>query len=317
MKIRFAGAAMALTALLHVPAVAQDAGMEVTATHVAGTVWMLEGQGGNIGVSSGPDGVLMADDQFARQASWIREALGELCGYDGGAAASPDVPVFLIDTHKHRVSRRTDDSRARESEERTGAERLAGDCATGDRTGGPSVTFDQGFSIQFNGEEVQVFHLPNGHADGDVIILFKGSNVVHMGDDFFAGRFPLVDIDNGGSVMGLAGELGRILGGLPDDVIIIPGHGRLSNVEDLRLHLRMLRETIGMVREKMGRGTSVEQIREEGVAEEWAEWDGGFVSTERWLGTVYRSLAAEAGRGDARQRWRGGAEHGHGHGGAS
>ncbi len=319
MKTRFAGAAAALTALLHVPAAAQDAGVEVTATHVAGSVWMLMGQGGNIGVSSGPDGVLMVDDQFARQASWIREALRELGGSDGSAAdASPDVPVFLINTHHH-------GDHTGGNVEFGAASTIVAHANVRDRLaeGGspevalPVVTFDQGLSIHFNGEEVQVFHLPNGHTDGDAIILFKGSNVIHMGDDFFAGRFPFIDIDNGGSVMGLASGLVRILRRLPDDVSIIPGHGPLSSVEDLQLYIRMLRETIGMVREKMGRGMSVEQIQEEGVAEQWAGWGGGFVSTERWLGTVYRSLSAEAGRDGARQRRRGGAEHGHGHGGAS
>ncbi|MBF3336533.1 MBL fold metallo-hydrolase, partial [Leptospira interrogans] len=96
----------------------------------------------------------------------------------------------------------------------------------------PVFTYDQSMSVHFNDAEVRAVHYPNGHTDGDSIIFFTKANVVHLGDDFFVGRFPFVDLDNGGSVSGLTKNIHDILAKLPADVKIIPGHGALATRED-------------------------------------------------------------------------------------
>ncbi|MDX1578383.1 MAG: MBL fold metallo-hydrolase, partial [Gemmatimonadota bacterium] len=154
----------------------------------------------------------------------------------------------------------------------------------------PVVTFEDGLSVHLNGEEIRAFHVPHGHTDGDAVIWFTDSNVVHMGDDFFAGRFPFVDLASGGSVEGLERGIGSVLEEIPADAVIIPGHGPVSDVDDLRLYHRMLGETIAMVRQKMEDGRSAEEIQAEGVGSAWDGWGEGFISTERWLETIYRSL---------------------------
>lgn len=301
MKVRSLLLATLCTGLFSSHAFAQRdfSAVQIEATHVAGNVWMLVGSGGNIGVSSGPDGVVMVDDQFAPLADKIRDALREV-----GQSEEAAEPQFLINTHFHG--------------DHTGGNAEFGEASTivahtNVRTrlqaGGspdvalPVVTFDDAVSIHFNGEEIRAFHIPHGHTDGDALIHFTDSNVLHMGDDFFAGRFPFVDIDNGGNVEGLANGISQVLANVPADIRIIPGHGPLSTVDDLRTYHRMITETIAMVRGKIEAGMSSEQVQAEGVAEEWADWGAGFISTERWLDTVHRSLSGAAGAENV--------EHGH------
>ena len=302
MKTRSLFLAALFTVFFSAPVLAQRdfSAVQIEATHVAGSVWMLVGSGGNIGVSSGPDGVLMVDDQFAPLADKIRDALREV-----GQSEDAAQPQFILNTHFHG--------------DHTGGNVEFGDASTivahtnvrsRLEAGGspdvalPVVTFDDAVSIHFNGEEIRAFHIPHGHTDGDALIYFTGSNVLHMGDDFFAGRFPFVDIDNGGSVEGLANGIEGVLANVPADIDIIPGHGPLSSVDDLRTYHRMIAETIAMVRGKIEAGMSSEEVQGEGVAEEWSDWGAGFISTERWLDTVHRSLSGAAGGENV--------EHGHG-----
>jgi glyoxylase-like metal-dependent hydrolase (beta-lactamase superfamily II) len=159
----------------------------------------------------------------------------------------------------------------------------------------PVIAFDQAVSVFFNGEEIKVIHFPHGHTDGDSVIFFTGSNVVHMGDDFFNGRFPVVDLEAGGDVEGLTNNVGGIVERLSKvpGVKIIPGHGPLSDVEGLRSFHRMLVETTEIVRKRMAAGKTLDQIKAEGLPEEWKSWGTGFINTGRWLELVYNSLSAK------------------------
>ena len=134
-----------------------------------------------------------------------------------------------------------------------------------------------------------MLHFPHGHTDGESVIFFTGSNVVHMGDDFFAGRFPFVDIDSGGNVDGLIKNIGEIIAQIPADAAIIPGHGPVSKLDDLKAYHRMLVETTGIVRKKMASGKNLTEIKSGGLGEEWKSWGTGFVSAERWIETIHRS----------------------------
>lgn len=284
-----------LTFVLFSAASAQDfSKVEIKATKVAGNIYMLEGAGGNIGVSVGPDGILIVDDQFAPLADKIKAALktlgegklkfvlnthwhGDHTG--GNAVFSPDAPIIAHDNVRKRLSTEQKSEFFKRTTPASPKEAL------------PVITFDQSLSVHFNGEEIKVIHFPQGHTDGDSVIFFTNSNVVHMGDDFFAGRFPFVDLESGGTVQGLAKNVGDIIARLPADVKLIPGHGPLSTLDDLKRYHRMLTETTAIVQKKMATGKTVDQLKAEGLPDEWKEWGSGFIKTDVWVETIYRSLS--------------------------
>jgi glyoxylase-like metal-dependent hydrolase (beta-lactamase superfamily II) len=272
--------------------------VEIKVTKVAGNVYMLEGSGGNIGVSVGPDGILIVDDQFAPLADKIKAALktlgegklkfvlnthyhGDHTG--GNVVFGPDAPIIAQTNVRKRLSEEQKSKFFNRTTPASPKEAL------------PVIAFDQAVSVFFNGEEIKVIHFPHGHTDGDSVIFFTGSNVVHMGDDFFNGRFPVVDLEAGGDVEGLTNNVGGIVERLSKvpGVKIIPGHGPLSDVEGLRSFHRMLVETTEIVRKRMAAGKTLDQIKAEGLPEEWKSWGTGFINTGRWLELVYNSLSAK------------------------
>ncbi|HZI18204.1 MAG TPA: MBL fold metallo-hydrolase [Pyrinomonadaceae bacterium] len=265
--------------------------VEIKTHKVAGTVYMLEGAGGNIGVTAGADGVLIVDDQFAPLAGKIRAALKPL---------GTGQLRFVLNTHWHGDHTGGNAAFGREATivaHTNVRRRLAVESRVLGQTVPPSppealpvITFDNTVSIHFNGEEVRVVHFPTGHTDGDSVVYFTGSNVIHMGDNFFAARFPFVDLDNGGSVEGLTRNVADIIARAPAGVKIIPGHGPLSTVDDLKTYHSMLVETTALVRERMKEGRTLEQLKAEGLPPKWKEWGTGFINTERWIEIVYTSL---------------------------
>ena len=277
--------------------------VQMKATKVAGNVHMLEGAGGNIGVSAGEDGILIIDDQFAPLADKIRAALKEI---------NPGQLRFVLNTHYHgdhtggnAVFGREGTIIAHDNVRR----RLATDqtvlgraVKASPKEALPVVTFAQSVSVHFNGEEIKVIHFPRGHTDGDSVIFFTRSNVVHMGDDFFANRFPFVDLDSGGDVEGLTKNIAEVIRRLPADVRIIPGHGPVSSLDDLKTYHRMLVATTDLVRKQVAAGKSLEQVKAAGLPAEWKEWGTGFINTERWVETVYHSLTRGKGAAGADKR---------------
>ncbi len=254
---------------------------------VRGSISMLEGRGGNIGISAGADGVLMIDDQFDFLAEKIQAAVDAL----GKGRIK-----YVLNTHWH-GDHTGGNPFFGKSSPIIAHENVRKRLASGGRGRGPAapealpvITYANGLSIHFNGEEVRVVHFPHGHTDGDSIVFFTKSNVVHMGDHFFSGRFPFIDLDSGGDVEGFMKNIDRVIEMLPADVKIIPGHGPLSTLEDLRASRAMLRETTAIVRERIAAGKSLEEIKEAGLPEKWDSWSWRFISTDRWLDIVYRSL---------------------------
>src|SRR5687768_16295486 len=271
--------------------------VEIKTEKAAGSVHVLYGAGGNIGVSAGPDGVLIVDDQFAPLADKIRAALKPL---------SAGQLRFVLNTHFHFDHTNANPVFGREAlivAHANVRRRLAADMTVlGQphkalpKEGLPVVTYETALSIHFNGEEVRVIHFPSGHTDGDSVVFFTGSNVIHMGDDFFAARYPFVDIDNGGSVEGLTRNIAEVIAIAPAGVKIIPGHGPLSTVEDLRAYHSRLVETTELVRTRQRAGRTLEQAKAEGLPDKWKEWGTGFINTQQWIETVYRSLQQNAGK---------------------
>ena len=277
-------------------AIAQDdfSKVEIKATKISGNVYMLEGSGGNIGVSVGVDGILIVDDEFAPLAEKIKAALKTLgegklkfilnthwhVDHTGGnAPLGKEATIIAHDNVRKRLS----------TEQRL--EFFKQTVPASPSEAWPVVTFDQSLSVHFNGEEIKVIHFPHGHTDGDSVIFFTTSNVVHMGDDFFAGRFPFVDLDSGGSVQGMAKNVGEIIPKLPAGVKLIPGHGPISTIDDLKAYHRMLLATTEIVRKKIAAKKSLERVKKEGLPAEWKSWGEGFIKTDQWLELVYRSLS--------------------------
>jgi cyclase len=270
--------------------------VQMKSTKVAGNVYMLEGAGGNIGVSVGDDGILIVDDQFAPLADKIRAALKGLGDKKlrfilnthwhndhtgGNAAFGPEATIIAHDNVRKRLA--TDQR----------SEIFKSTTPASPKEALPVITFDHSLSVHFNGEDIRAIHFPQGHTDGDSVIFFTSSNVVHLGDDFFAGRFPFVDLDSGGSVEGLAKNIGEIIGKIPEGAKLIPGHGPISTIDDLKSYHRMLLETTSIVRQKIAAGKTIDQIKSEGLPEEWKPWGTGFIKTDLWLQTVHKSLTAK------------------------
>lgn len=266
--------------------------VEIKAVKVAGSIYMLEGAGGNIGVSVGADGILIVDDQFAPLADKIRASLKTLGegklkfvlnthwhpDHTGGNEKfGPEAPIIAHDNVRKRLA----------VEKKV----LGNVVPASPKEALPVITFSQSLSVHFNGEEIRVIHFPHGHTDGDSVIFFTGSNVVHMGDDFFAGRFPFVDLENGGDVEGMAKNIADVIAQLPAGVKIIPGHGPVSTIDDLKLFHRMLVETTDIVRKRMAANKTLEQIKAEGLPTEWKSWGTGFIKTDQWIEIIHRSLS--------------------------
>ncbi len=266
----------------------------VEAHPVAGNIHMLTGSGGNIGVSVGDDGILIVDDQYAPLADKIRSALRSL-------HAGP--LKFVLNTHFHG--------------DHVGGNPIFGLEATiiahtnvrkrvstpeqlGDRTipamvedGWPVITFDEEVSVHFNGEEIRLVHLPAAHTDNDSYIHFTGSDVVHMGDTFFNGRFPFVDLRSGGSVDGLIENIAHVLTVIGPETLVIPGHGDLGDRAALQSYHDMLVATADTVRAMMEDGKSLDEINAAGLGDEWAGYASDFVPEARWIETIHNSYSSE------------------------
>ena len=262
----------------------------VEAHPVVGNIHMLTGSGGNIGVSVGDDGILIVDDQYAPLADKIKSALR-------GLHAGP--LKFVLNTHFHGdhvggnpifgleatiVAHTNVRKRVSEPQQR------------GDRTtpamveeGWPVITFDEEVSVHFNGEEIRLVHIPDGHTDNDSYVYFTGSNVIHMGDTFFNGRFPFVDLGSGGTVAGLVRNIGHVLEVIGPDTRVIPGHGALGDRAALQAYHDMLVATTEAVRAMMAEGKTLDEIKAAGLSEKWDGYASDFVPEARWIETIHTS----------------------------
>lgn len=275
--------------------------VEMKVTKVNGNIYMLEGAGGNIGASVGEDGIVIVDDQYAPLADKIRAALkgitdkplrfvinthyhGDHTG--GNALFQKDAPILAQDNVRKRM------------EQGTAAGNLGKitmQMPAQPKEALPIITFEHDVTVHLNGEDIRALHFPSGHTDGDSIIFFPKSNVVHMGDDFVTYGFPFVDLGGGGSVEGMISAVEQVMAQLPPDVKVIPGHGPVSSMDDMKKFVAMLKETLAVVDKGIKQGKSLEQMQKENILAPWEKWNGGFLKTDTWLETLYNDLTGKKG----------------------
>ena len=276
-------------------AMAQDfSKVEIKVTKVAGSVYMLRGAGGNIGVSVGDDGIVIVDDQFAPLAEKIQAALKGIT----------DKPVrFVINTHWHfdhmggnayfqKQGPVLAHENVRDRMEKGGMV-LGEEIKPSAKEALPIITFNDRASIFLNGEEIRAVHFPQGHTDGDSVVFFTKSNVVHMGDDYVTYGFPFIDLESGGSARGMIAACEKVIATLAPDVKVIPGHGGLSTVADLKPFVAMLKETVARVQSGIQQGKSAAQLKQEKVLAGYEKWSGNFVDTDKFIDTLYNDLTGK------------------------
>ena len=267
--------------------------VEIKAQELAPGVAVLFGAGGNIGVSYGEDGTVLIDDQFAPLTGKIQSAVASL-----GAQ-----PVkFLINTHWH-----FDHSGGNENLGKAGVTIMAHDnvrvrMAAGATVAGnvvppaakvalPVITYAEGLKLHLNGEEVRVIHMPAGHTDGDSIIHWTKSNVIHMGDLFMLQiSFPFVDVGSGGDVRGFVAAADKALAIANDQTKIIPGHGAIATKADLQNHRNMIATVIAKVEAAIKAGKTLDQIKASRPADGFGVKADGFISADSFVETVYAQL---------------------------
>src|SRR6266478_3154477 len=300
--------AIARAVLFGPPAKAQQqpdwSKVQIKATKVAGNIYMLEGQGGNIAASVGEDGIVIVDDQFAPLAEKIQTALKNL--------GITDKPVrFVINTHYHgdhtggnepfsnAGSTVIAQDNVRKRLERGGTAGNGGsikmEVKTEPKEALPIITFENDVTVHLNCEDIRALHFPSLHTDGDSIIFFPKNNVVHMGDDFVRYGFPFIDVASGGSVQGMIDAMEKATAQLPADVKVIPGHGALSNLDDVRAFTKMLRETSAVVQKAMNDHKTVDQMKQEKILAPWEKFSGGFINADAFIETLYNSLTGHKG----------------------
>jgi cyclase len=273
--------------------------VQIKVSKVAGSVYMLQGAGGNIGASVGDDGIVIVDDQYAPLADRIQAALKGIT----------DKPVrFIINTHYHPDHTggneyfqkqapiiAQDNVRKRLESGGVGGNgsSIHMDLKPAPKDALPIITFDHDVTVHLNGEDIRALYFPAGHTDGDSIIFFPKSNVVHMGDDFVTYGFPFIDVDAGGSINGMIDGVEKVIAQVPPDVKIIPGHGAVSTIDDVKAYVGMLKETRDVVQNAIKDGKTLDQMKQAKLLEPWKKYSGDFVNQDVYLETLYNSLTGQ------------------------
>lgn len=263
----------------------------IETTQLSNSVYMLKGQGGNIGLSVGEDGVFVIDDQFAPLTPKILEAIRQLS----------DLPIkYVVNTHFH-----GDHTGGNANFQKEGATIIAHDNVRArlllpKRDGSnnpkealPILTFNDKLSIYINNEKVIIFHVGNAHTDGDALLYFTKSNVLHTGDNYFHKRYPYIDVKSGGSIDGYINAVSTALILIDDETKIIPGHGELSNKEEYTSFLKMLKTLRTNVQNEINKGKSEQDIvNNSSITETYdaLNYSWAFINSEKIRRAIYQSL---------------------------
>jgi glyoxylase-like metal-dependent hydrolase (beta-lactamase superfamily II) len=279
------------------PAQAQDwDAVEIETTPLAPGLYMLTGRGGNLAISIGDDGIFLVDDQYAPLTEQILAAIREL----------DDGPIrFVINTHWH-----GDHTGGNENMGEVGALIVAHDnvrrrmsveqfieaydmrVEASPEAALPVVTFSEDVTFHLNGDEIHAFHIQHAHTDGDAAVMFRNSNVLHMGDVYFGGIYPFVDLSSGGSVDGIIAAVRNALNMIADDTQVVPGHGTLSRKQGLADYLEMLEDIRGRIAELVAAGKTRDEVIAAKPTAAWDDaWGGGWIDGDEFAGTLYDDLS--------------------------
>lgn len=267
---------------------------------VKNDIYMLQGKGGNIGFSVGKDGVLMIDSQFADASEDIIKDIKRI---------SKKPIHLLLNTHAHGDHTGGNANFAKEGasiiahsgvrrslEGKKNASKEAGASSDVDEKAFPVITFDDKMNIYFNGDNILVMHLEKAHTNGDAIVYFMDSDVLHTGDVFFNGKYPYIDVKSGGSLDGYINGLSKILMVAEKETKIIPGHGEIGTLIEVDASLKMLRDLKRQVTFHFLKGKTEAEIiamRDFTKAYDDLGFGDGFISTEKILKTIYDAVAKE------------------------
>ena len=262
---------------------------------VEGNISFLTGAGGNIGVLHGPEGIMIVDDQFAPLSEKISEVIGTFVEGD---------LKYVLNTHFH-----GDHTGGNENFKNAGATIVGHDKVRSRlqinyrndllkrdvkaKTEGfwPGITFSSDMTFHFNGEEVQLIHVADAHTDGDALVHFKTSNVIHAGDAFVRYGYPYIDVRAGGSIDGIIAAHEKILNISNEETKIIPGHGALARITEVQEVLTMLKETRAIVADAKSKGKALEDlIPEKPFADYHERWNGNFISSDLFVQLIYEAL---------------------------
>jgi cyclase len=279
---------------LSMPAAAEEE-VVIKTLPVKDSIYMLVGQGGNIGLFIGEDGTFLIDDQFAPLTPKHLEAI---------RAAGGELPKFLINTHYH-----ADHTGGNENLGKAGTlifshdqvrERLTVETVIKafnmvtpplPKAALPVVTFSSDITFHINGETLRAFHVSRAHTDGDSVIHFQNANVIHAGDVFFNGFYPFIDVDHGGTVNGMLQAADAILALADENTKIIPGHGPLGDKEQLQAYRDMLNTAYEALSRLKAKGMTAEDaVAQKPLAELEERWGGGLFPGDKWVGMVYNGL---------------------------
>ncbi len=270
--------------------VGQDQEVTITIDTLSNDVYMLTGQGGNIGIYVGQDHIFMIDDQFGHLSDKLKTAISKLT----------DKPVaFLFNTHMHgdhtggnaNFNSAETTIVAHDNVRKTLAAKSVED-SNFDVKMLPEVTFSDDITFHDGDETIMAFHVHTAHTDGDAIVYFLENNVLHMGDTYFAGRYPYIDLKSGGSVDGYIEAQKKALLVINDDTKIIPGHGRPSNKKELAGSIAMLENIKGIIQKEIDAGKSLEEVKKNSKLTKTydAKYGQNFINPERMREIFYTSL---------------------------
>jgi cyclase len=268
---------------------------EVKVAKLRGNLYLLRADtGSNMAASIGDDGVLLVDASYRQTLDKTQAALNRIT----------DKPVrYLVNTHYHgdHTSGNTGFPEAVIIAHRNALKRLASGGIGGNFAtfkfeypplpppALPKLTFERELKLNFNGEEVRILHHPDSHTDGDAIVYFPTANVAHLGDQFTVYGFPDIDVAGGASTAGWIAALDDIVRVLPPDAIIIPGHGPLSNISDVKRFRNMLSATLEAVQKALAQGKTLQQMKDEKILQPWKNWSG-FFSADVYLDMLYNDV---------------------------
>jgi len=246
-------------------------------------VYMLQGAGGNIGVLATETGLLLVDDQFAPLAERIESAMKNIVNKE---------LKYIVNTHfhgDHTGSNSYFADKAPIFAHKNVRERLSKQEEK-DQVALPVVTYEQGINIYLADEQITLSHYPSAHTDGDTLVYFNKANVLHTGDLFFEIGFPYIDLNHGGTVKGYLAAVNKIIAQMPDDVVIIPGHGEMTNKASYQEFAEMISYSIKHVSELLAAGKNEQEILAIGIGEKYQHLSWSFITEEKWLKTLIVDL---------------------------